>query len=132
MTDSITIEPGYLVAVPGHWGERLLRIDQTRYDGFQLVFDENDPAMIVELDTRGANRHPEEGPPVGDPPRPAPIPNLDRLELKGGDLFTVPGFGTKQIGSIQKIREGRYQLRLIQKYQHDVVIDVVASAPTAD
>lgn len=127
--NTVTLAPGHLLVIPGYWGERLVRIDQLRNDGFQLVFDENEPAMQLELDTRGFNRHSEEGPLVGEPPRPAPIPNLECIKIEAGDLITVPGLGVRTLGSIEKLGESRYRLRLDQKWQPSVHADVDMRVP---
>lgn len=125
-TNTLELTPGSLVVVPGFWGEKLSRIDQTRFDGFRLVFRENEPAISIELDTRGINRLPEEGPLVGDPPHPALLTNLDRIELKKWDVLTVTGLGTKEIVEICEVRERRFEVRLIEKYQRDVIIEVIS------
>ncbi|MFJ2662633.1 hypothetical protein [Arthrobacter koreensis] len=46
------------------------------------------------------------------------------LTLKPFDVITLPGIGTKTVGSITQTGHDRYQLRLDEKFVESVTIDV--------
>lgn len=115
MTKSVTLRPGNIVSIPGVGERPITKIDQDRYDRFRIGLDEHDPSVVLGIDTRGYNRVPEQ-------PLPATI---DSLTIELFDLVSIPGVGTKTIGVIHEIRTDRYQLRLEEKYEPSVVVDIV-------
>lgn len=107
VTNSLVLERGHLVAA-AHRSGRLLGVEQTARNRFELTFNEMHPEGTVTVETVFDDRL------VGE----------HGLLLKQGDVVTIPAIGTKMIGTIMRIREGRYQVRLEEKYVAAIVVDI--------
>lgn len=122
--NSTTLHIGDLVQQEGVGALPVSRIEQQRFDRFWITLGD-DPADAFIVDTRGRNRVPEEAgsaqPVSGDTK-----PLLQELVVHELDLIVLPEIGVRQIHYIEEPYPGRYQLILSQKYQRDIVLDLLA------
>lgn len=54
------------------------------------------------------------------------------VTLTLGDLIEIPGLGTRTIGAIDQARPGRYQVRLVKKFEPSVTIDVLVNPSNSE
>lgn len=137
MVKSLTLVPGAVLSVPNLWTKPIIRIDQEEYDRFRITVGEQAAAAgsVIEIDinTRGYDRLPEPEPDYSTgTARRQMIENAASLPLEISDIVMIPELSPMQIGSILQIREGRYQIELIEKYQHSVLVDVLINSGEQD
>lgn len=130
-TESLTLTPGDVVVLPGTPALPITRIEQTQYDQFWITVGD-DPVNAFIVDTHGFNRIPEQPIPAdavpdeeGRMPRPPLTSHVEALPVHLYDLIRLPGLELRRIGHVLSNSEkDRHELRLDQKYQPSIIIDI--------
>lgn len=105
--NGLILKPGDRLAVPGIPEGAIARVTQTSPNRHLIELDNGEHAFTV----------------INAATRPSDL--LGGVTLKLFDTIESPAFETRVLGGVDRIRLGRYRLRLERKHQPRIIVEVL-------